>query len=82
MVIPNFKKQDSVLGPSLSEISDWYEDKDIDMGEIALLVERERIKVEDILTENSTLEILSREVSKINQQEKVKSDSLNIPLVE
>lgn len=78
MTIPNSKVQESISKLSLIETSDRHKNKNINMSETGLLVKQKLIQIEDILMENSFLETLLKEVTKVNQWKIVKSDSLNI----
>lgn len=81
-IIPDLKEQESAFRPGLVVTSHRHENKDTNMAEADLLVKREPTQVKDILMENSLSEILlSKKMSKVDQQKKVDSDSLNIPLV-
>lgn len=67
MTAPDSKVKKSTSKSSLMKASNRHNNKDINMGETALLVEQEPIQVEDIPIGNSPSEtLLSKNVSKVD----------------
>ena len=65
------------------EASDRHKNKIIVIDKTGLLLAQKPTQVENILIKNNVSKILlSKIVSKINQQERVKSDNLKIPLID
>ena len=67
IVTTGVKPKDKTPEPSLMKASNRYENKDIVMSELSLLVKQKLTYVEDLLTRNSPIEILlSKNVSEVN----------------
>lgn len=77
ITIPS-KINKSVSEPSLIDVFDRDENKNINIDKVGLLVEQKSIQVEDIPTGYNLLKILLREVSKVDQQKRLHNNSLNV----
>lgn len=79
IVIAESKTKKNIPKLSLIEASNRHKNEDFVIGKASLLIEQEPTKVEDIPTESSPTEIPSSEnISEVNQQERVDSNSPNV----
>lgn len=82
MTVPDSKVKESAPWPILIKVSNKYEDKDINISKAGLLIKQNPIEVENISIENSPFKtLLSKNISKVDQQERVNGGIPNILLV-
>lgn len=79
MTILNLKVEQKAFKPSLIDVFNKYEDKDINICKVYLLVQW---KAKNIPIRNSLSKILlKKRISEINKKKKVENISLNILLI-